>query len=386
MRRVMAAVLALLAGVTSHVNAQQQDTLRPFVRGGVYDKPYLGTILGRAAIGGYAEAHARYGRVDGVTEEAGFVARRFNLFASTRVSDFVRLAAELEVEEGGEELKLEFAAIDLVVHPSLTFRAGMLLSPLGRFNLAHDSPLNEFTDRPLVSTELIGVALSEPGAGILGAIPFGFQRLTYELYAVNGYHAGLIDDAEGGTRIPLGRSNLEDNNASPAFVGRVAWSPALAYEVGVSAHIGAYNEWQADGLELDERRDLRIVAIDGEATVAGLRVAGEYAAARIAVPATLDGLYASRQHGVFADLLYDFGRGWIATMPSAYFSAGTRLDIMDFDRDLEGDMVHQFTAGLNFRPTSETVFKLNYLRGRSRDRFNNPADHAGLLFSVATYF
>ena len=50
----------------------------------------------------------------------------------------------------------------------------MILSPLGKFNLAHDSPLNEFTDRPLVSTDLLGVALSEPGFGALGQ--FGFAR------------------------------------------------------------------------------------------------------------------------------------------------------------------------------------------------------------------
>ena len=61
-------------------------------------------------------------------------------------------------------------------------RGGMLLSPLGRFNLSHDSPLNEFTDRPLVSTEILGVALSEPGFGALG--PFGLSttgRITYEV-------------------------------------------------------------------------------------------------------------------------------------------------------------------------------------------------------------
>ena len=75
----------------------------------------------------------------------------------------MRMAAELEFEEAGEEIKLEYAAIDVRIHPALTIRGGMLLSPLGRFNLSHDSPLNEFTDRPLVSTELLGVALSEPG-------------------------------------------------------------------------------------------------------------------------------------------------------------------------------------------------------------------------------
>jgi len=32
------------------------------------------------------------------------------------------------------------------------------------------------------------------------------------------------------------------------------------------------------------------------------------------------------------------------------------------------------------------VVKLDYVRGRGRDRFNNPGEHAFLLASVATYF
>ena len=46
---------------------------------------------------------------------------------------------------------------------------------------------------PLVSTEILGVALSEPGFGILGQFPAGRAgRLTYELYATNGFHDGLL--------------------------------------------------------------------------------------------------------------------------------------------------------------------------------------------------
>ena len=44
------------------------------------------------------------------------------------------------------------------------------------------------------------------------------------------------------------------------------------------------------------------------------------------------------------------------------------------------------TLGANFRPTQDSVLKLDYVRGRSRDEFNNPAHHAFLLFSIATYF
>jgi hypothetical protein len=61
----------------------------------------------------------------------------------------------------------------------------MIRSPLGRFNLAHDSPKNEFTDRPIVNTDLLGVTLSEPslrtGFGALGVIPLGATgRMTFE--------------------------------------------------------------------------------------------------------------------------------------------------------------------------------------------------------------
>src|SRR5688572_5471764 len=47
---------------------------RPFVRGGIYDKPFQTRLLGRTAVGGYAEAHARYERVEGLQDEAGFEA------------------------------------------------------------------------------------------------------------------------------------------------------------------------------------------------------------------------------------------------------------------------------------------------------------------------
>ena len=250
--------VSIALGAPATAVAQVQDTLpaRPFVRGGVYDRPYLTRLLGRTVVGGYVEFHARLQRVDGVTEDSGFEAKRWNIFTATEVSDFVRVSAELEVEEGGEEIRLEFAAIDFRIAPTFTIRGGMLLSPIGRFNLAHDSPLNEFTDRPLVSTEILGTALSEPGIGVLGLFPVGSGgRITYQVYAVNGFHDGLIEDSPDGTRIPLGRGNVEDNNASPAVVGRLAWSPSLNFELGISAHHGAYNVFEGDGLRVDERRD-----------------------------------------------------------------------------------------------------------------------------------
>jgi hypothetical protein len=381
-------VLLTVVARTSLAGQQQQDTVpAPFVEGGIYDKPYLTTLLGRTALGGYAEAHARLEREDGVTEEFGFEAKRFNLFTSTRVSDFVRIGAEIEIEEGGEEIKLEYAAIDVLMHPAVALRGGMILAPLGRFNLAHDSPRNQFTDRPLVSTEILGVALSEAGLGFLGLAPLrGDARLTYEIYAVNGFGDALILEAPGGTRLPLGRQSFEDGNKSPAFVGRMAVSPRGGWEIGVSAHHGAYNVFEADGLALDDRRDLSIAVLDLELEAVGVRVQGEAARAWIELPASLVGLFAGGQSGFYVEASRDFGRGLVSTMPSSFFTWKARLDAVDFDADRRGDAAEQVSVGLNFRPTSDTAIKLDYVRGRSWDPFNNRADHAAFLFSLATYF
>lgn len=379
------------AAVAAPASAQQppRDTLaRPFVRGGAYDKPYQTTLAGRTAIGGYAEAQARWQRVDGAPEESGFEAKRFNIFTSTRVSDFIRIGAELEWEDGGTEIKLEYAAIDFLVSPAFAVRGGMILSPIGRFNLAHDSPRNDFTDRPLVSTDILGATLSEPGLGAIGrfAVGRGGGRVTYEAYATNGFGDGLIANSPDGTRVANGRGNVEDNNGSPAFVGRLAWSPGLDHEIGVSAHRGAYNVFQNEGTTVDKRRDLTLVALDGETRLMGVRFMGEAGIANVDIPTSLAGINASRQVGWYVDAVREFGKGWVPTMPASAFELKARWDAVDYDARSVGQSAARVTVGANFRPTPESVLKFDYVRGRTFDEFNNRSDHAFILFSIATYF
>jgi len=383
--------MALLVAACAPAFAQAPDTLRasprPFVPGGFDDKPYLSGIFGRIAVGGYVEAHARWEKIDGVTEELGIELRRWNLLAFTEVSRAVRIWSELEVEEGGEEVRLELAQIDFLVRPGFNLRSGILLSPLGRFNLAHDAPRNELPERPLAATHLVGVALSEPGLGAFGQFAWGRRsRLTYEAYAVNGFGDGLIEDSPEGTRIPNGRGNLEANNNSPALVGRVAWSPAPGNELGLSAHRGAYNVFREEGLEIDERRDLTIAVADGELRLAGFALQGEAALVDVEIPPGLGGIYASRQGGFHLETSRAFGLGRVRSLPRSRFTGAVRLDVVDFDRDVAGDSVRRLALGLNFRPTPESVLKVAFARGESRDRFDNLARDAAVEFSVASYF
>lgn len=371
--------------------AQPADSVaidaEPFVEGGYDDKPHLRGLFGRIAIGGYAELHGIWQREDGATDDAGFLLKRWNLLASTRVSDHVMVWAEVEFEDGGKEIRLELAQIDVLLHRAFNLRGGMLLVPLGRFNLAHDAPRNEFTDRPLTATDLLGTALAMPGLGVFGRTSAGpGASATYELLAVNGFHGGILDFSSAGTRLSEGGDNPEDNNASASLVGRTAWLVGEGHEIGLSGFTGAYNTYRIEGLDVDQRRMVRIGAVDARTRFLGLEWNGEAAVVEVEIPPGLTGIFSSRQSGFFVESRRVFGRGWIGAMPQSAFSAAVRAEGVDFDRDLEGDSRVQLTGGLHFRPVAETVFKLDYVRGRNRDRFHNPVETAAVRFSLASYF
>lgn len=364
-------------------NAQAEE--RPFVTGGITDKPFIGSVS-RTSIGGYTETHFRWERELGITEELTFNMKRFNLFAYAPVTERLRMASEIEFEEQGEEISIEAALIDFELHPAATFRAGILLSPLGRFNVAHDSPANELTDRPLVSTDLIGTALSEAGMGFYGALfPSASSRVTYEIYAVNGYNDDVVLGEAEGTRIPAGKKNIEDNNNRPSLTGRLAYSPSPLGEVGLSVHTGPYNTWQLDGFDIDDQRNLTIVVLDGDVVWNRFSVLGEYATASIDVPAA-SSLLADSQSGLYVQGNARFGKGWVSSLPQSEFTGVVRWGNVDFDTDTDGDDHDRLTLGLNWRPMQDSVFKLDFQRNWERDGFNNEVESAALLFSVATYF
>lgn len=368
-------------------SAQTPDTTRaPFVEGGIYDKPFIVRLGGRTSIGGYADFHFRAQREAGITEETTFKVPRFNLFTYSIVSDRIRLSSEIEIEHGGEEIKIEYGVIDFEMREALNFRAGIILSPLGKFNLTHDSPQNELTDRPLVATEIVPSTLSEPGIGLWGSFyPTRHSRITYEVYAVNGFTEGVIEGAQ--TRIRDGRGVLEeDNNNVPAFVGRVAVSPLRGLEIGGSFHAGQYNVSVEEGAKIADRHYLRILGADWEYRRGALSFLGEYAYASVDLPVGFTGFLAEKQHGFYSQIAYRFLRGLGETLPDAGVTGVVRYDAVDFDTAVKGDALRRVTLGLNFRPVEDAVFKIDYQIGESADGLNNKTPQRAFLFSVAAYF
>jgi hypothetical protein len=400
--RRSAAVGAVLVALQSLVlpspgGAQERDTLPRTVQGGIYTRPFIGA-LGRTAVGGYVEGNTNYVQEDGISEGFTMELRRFNIFLFSAIGSRIRFISELEFEHGTREIALETALIDFTVNPSFVVRAGIILPPLGAFNVNHDSPRWNFVDRPLVSTQIIPATLSEPGFGVHGRlVPRGFS-ITYDAYLTSGLGDGVILNAEGRTSLAAGKGEdrfAEDNNGSPAFSGRLAAQQRRWGEVGVSWYRGAYNRYRVEGEEVDEARHVTLVALDLATELGPLSLRGEMAHASIDVPDDLRDLFARRQFGWHLDASLPVWRPRLRGLPEAVVNADVRLEQVDLNRGRFastggsiGDETRSLIVGASFQPVSGTLVKLNYRRSRASDLLDNrPMAQLGAFqVGFATYF
>lgn len=390
---IRAAALGALLVVAAGPLAAQDTSM---VQGGIYQRPFI-VSAGRTAVGGYAEGNANYLVTDGVGEGVSFELRRFNVFLFSSVGRRIRFISELEFEHGTEEIVLETALIDFVVNPSLVVRAGILLPPIGAFNVNHDSPRFDFVERPLVSTRVIPATLSEIGFGVHGRLAPGPVALSYDAYLTNGLADGVLLNASGRTDLAAGKSEerfAEDNNGSPALSGRIAAQGRGFGEVGLSFYGGVYNTWRVEGVRVDEQRWLSLVALDLATELGPVSLRGEAALARVNVPPDLRELFAERQWGFHLDAVLPVWRPRIRALQSPVVSAVLRAEHVDLNRGRFdstglpiGDEITALTGGLSFRPAGGTVFRANYRWESSRDLLRNPASRtAGFQVGFATYF
>jgi hypothetical protein len=401
---VTCAFLALTGAVFA--GAQEPDSAPPRrirarvdsipVQGGVYNRPFLAS-LGRTAIGGYVEGNTNYFRQDGVSEGFSMELRRFNVFLFSSIGSRIRFISELEFEDGAEEIALETALIDFIVNPSFVIRAGVLLPPIGAFNVNHDAPRWDFVERPLVSTEIIPATLSEVGFGAHGRLfPRGFT-VTYDAYLSNGLGDGVILNDAGRTRLASGKGTglvAGDNNGRPGVSGRIGFQRRNLGELGLSYYGATYNTFSVDGRDIDARRAVRLAALDLNTEVHSVSLRGELAFAWIDVPDDLRELFGHRQWGVHVDAVVPMFRPRIRGLTEPVVNAVARVERVDFNRgrftgtgDPIGDEISAVTLGLSFRPVAGTVFKANYRYERLRDfQGNDPVRRAGFQFGLATYF
>jgi hypothetical protein len=403
----------------------------------VYAKPFVAAP--KAIVGGYMDIQYRAqskGSIDngygGGTN--GFDQQRFVPFIYADVTEHVKFASEIEIEHGireetqEHEFSLEFAHIDYLINEAINLRAGILLLPVGKFNLLHDSPLNDLTDRPLVSQFIIPTTLSETGAGFYGTIyPGRTSKLDYELYVTTG---PCSYDPNGNPRISEANGTMDsrqrtcnstdglDINNGKAVVGRLAFSPILGIEVAGSNYYG-------NGGPNGNYNPLSITAIDWTLQRGPLELIGEAAWAysrgnsraistnTLGVPpGTLlttpvtgqignsgPGIPPQRMNGFYVQGNYHFMPQFLTNLSPKRFGEGSTLTaVIRYDRvntNLDNSNgtggwgnLEQISFGLNYRPIEDAVFKISYQYQPMafNPNTNQRIHQSALVISAATYF
>jgi hypothetical protein len=100
--------------------------------------------------------------------------------------DYENVWASNSFGQAGEDryLALERLYLDYAVSDTTTLRAGKFLTPIGRWNLIHATPLVWTTSRPLVTTETFPT--NATGLMLNGTLPTVAHGVEYSLYASKG--------------------------------------------------------------------------------------------------------------------------------------------------------------------------------------------------------
>lgn len=366
----------------------------------VYNRPFLQMGGLPVSIGGYVEADYRYMGSNGVSDGHSFGMPRMTLFVAASIHRNIRFLTEVEFEEGGKEIAIEFASVDVSFAPLVNFRGGIVMNPIGAFNQNHDGPKWEFVDRPVAMTQMLPATWSNVGFGMYGKHFDGAWALGYEAYLTNGFDNSIIANNRNRTFLPASKANAErfseSSNGRMLVTGKVAVRNQRVGEIGLSYMGGIYNKVDADGLQLDHARRLDVFAIDANTTLpgTGTRIVGEWAWIMVDVPGTYTQQYGNRQHGGFVDIIQPVIEGTILGFDKAVVNLACRIEYVDWNvgtfRETGGNIADDlwaFVPAISIRPARQTVLRINYRNAWQRDILGNAAVRtSGIEAGISTYF
>lgn len=293
------------------------------------------------------------------------------LYAGYRFNDKFLFNSEIEIEHANE-ISVEFAYLDYLVHENLGIRGGMLLMPMGLVNEFHEPTVFMGAERPVTERVIIPTTWRENGGGVHGSIDI----VSYRAFVVNGLD-GTGFSASG---IRGGRQKGSKAKASNmAFTGRVDITPIPGTFLGASLYTGGSG--QGDIVVDEVNFDVRTTIFDvhGQSQLRGFDFRGLYARASIGDAAELnqtlgltgsDGVAETMQGGYFQvgyDVLSQVsGNRGVSLTPYARFErVDTQVTMPSgFERSLSTDTTYT-TLGLEVKPIPNIVLKFDHAWARN---------------------
>lgn len=324
-------------------------------------------VLEKTRFGGYGELDYVFRKENGNGNGGNtFEPRRFVLYVTSDLADWVTLNSELEWEHGGVPdggpdggVSVEQAFLDFKLAKPVNFKAGVMLVPVGAINLNHEPVNFNSTTRPQLDQIIIPSTWQEMGAGIHGKLG---DRVDYQLLVMTGLDGSKFS-AENGIR--EGRQDFgKDSNRNQAVTGRIEIRPYtnlytnFSFYTANSAPAGKPAAYTT------------VAAFDGKYSIGDFDIAGEYAHVYQDNPALLSSDIGHNMSGYWVEGAYHampktWKQGKLAEADTILFYRWSEFNTQDggavdptkvsgrFDRNYT-------TFGIVFKPVTTVAIKADY--------------------------
>jgi hypothetical protein len=239
-----------------------------------------------------------------------------------------------------------------VADDALMVKGGLFYFPFGIEHYSLYAPKNKLVTRPMLNTWV------DNCMGIVGKVPAGNMKVSYELMLANG------------------TTMLVNDNNSLTFGGRVHVMPNEIVTVGGSFNTG---KWDAAGD--NARTQFGVHAMAG---LGPLDIRGEYGA--LTREAFVGGNDLSSMN-YYAQVAYKLVE---ATDMLEYFELAFRYDFMDPDTDTDDDQFTAMGLGANLSPAKNLMFKIEYtIMGEGEDAYGagvGDVDNNEFHFQAVTHW
>ncbi|MEZ4436467.1 MAG: hypothetical protein R3F65_29045 [bacterium] len=333
------------------------------------------------SIGGYGELFLGHALGDDGARAAhrGDV-YRFIAYFGYKFDDRVVFNTEIEFEHATEAV-VEFMYVDLLLSPWANLRTGLMLMPVGIVNEMHEPTTFRGNFRPAVERSIIPSTWREAGLMVFGALPAG---LDYKLGVVSGL---LATPSDGGGFGPAGIRGGRQNGSQfrwedKAVVGRLEWS-GDALTVGASGYYGGADQ------DPDEASEVTVLLYEAHAMLrlAGAELRGLFAESHIGGAETISSLEAGavpeKQRGFYVEASYALGP--VLGFERTGLSPFVRVERLDLQVEVPagyavdaGQNSTWVTAGLEYKPHPDVVFKGEYERVQSDVEAGEPVQELRL--------
>lgn len=223
----------------------------------------------RFILGGYSEVHYNQPLNSGVKDNGTLDVHRMVMLLGYNFNSKTQFITEIEYEHVSEVF-IEQAFLQYKFRNFLTFRAGLILIPMGIVNEYHEPVAFNGVERPVIDTRISPTTWREIGIGITGNI--AAATLKYQLYMVNGF-SGYDGKANlnGKNGLRNGRQKgAESYISTPNITGKIEHYGLRGLNLGISGYFGNTQSTLFNGLDKADTRALT----SADSSVTGIAMAG----------------------------------------------------------------------------------------------------------------